>query len=157
MSLHPGCRGAQPLSAIHPATAHCLTPGPRPRFLGLNFVNSEATANGVSFRRLISSVVPHSGRKPTYMITVPSTAMKIPACSFLSEPPPWEATCGTDSLPHGAAVSHTAFKCICWFRQSHFSSRGVIWDNPLFWLVGLFLDGKPHSSKDCSSPPRISY
>lgn len=109
----PGCRGAQSLSATHPATAHCLTTGPRPRFLGLKSVNTEATANGVSFGRLISSVVPHRGRKPTYMITIPSTAMKIPTCSFLSEPPPWEATWGIDSLPHGAAVSHTAFKCIC--------------------------------------------
>lgn len=113
----PGCRGAQPLSATHPAThpatAHCLTTGPRPRFLGLKSVNPEATANGVFFGRPISSVVPHSGRKPTYIITVPSTAMKIPTCSFLSEPPPWEATWGIDSLPHGAAVSHTAFKCIC--------------------------------------------
>lgn len=103
----PGCRGAQPLSATHSATAHCLTPGPRPRFLGLNFVNSEATANGVSFRRLISSVVPHSGRKPTYMITVPSTAMKIPACSFLSEPPPWEATCGTEPPAQSSCLAYS--------------------------------------------------
>lgn len=145
-----------PLSAAHPATAHCPTTRPRPRLLALKPVKSEALTNGAPFLQWL----PHSSRKPTNMIAIRSTAMKIPTYSFLSvlwvPPPPGSHMGGSTASPMEQLSKKTDLNVAADSGIAILAQEWWSWNNPFFWLVGQFLDGNSHFSKDCSFPSRTS-
>lgn len=93
-----------PLSATHPATAHCPTTGPRSRLLALK----TCEVRSLDKWGPLSSVAPSQQQKahqhdchPFHSHENPNLLLSV---CFVSPPPPGKPHGGIDSFPHGAAV-----------------------------------------------------